>query len=306
MKHVLMFSGGIGSYAAGRKLYLAGLRPALLFADTLVEDQDTYRFLVEAAARLTGVPRSVWGGLASLWEGLPPLADMPRRKLHLRNLAEAARLALPDLHWVADGRTPWEVFTKERFLGNSRIAKCSHVLKQDVCRRWLRDNRSAADTTLHVGIHWSERERFDGQGAKPGIRQLWAPWTCSAPLCEPPLGAYQAMFADLAADGIARPLLYDLGATHNNCSGGCVKAGHASWANTLDKLPEVYAYNEAEEQKLRGYLDKDVAILRDRRGGQTRPLTLVEFRGRREGGSSCDPTDVGGCGCFTSDPDEKE
>jgi 3'-phosphoadenosine 5'-phosphosulfate sulfotransferase (PAPS reductase)/FAD synthetase len=40
--------------------------------------------------------------------------------------------------YLADGRTPWEVFKDKRFIGNSRTAHCSHVLKQDVFRQVVR------------------------------------------------------------------------------------------------------------------------------------------------------------------------
>jgi hypothetical protein len=46
-------------------------------------------------------------------------------------------------------------------------------------------------------------------------------------------------------------------------------------------------------------LGKDVAILRDRRGGQSRPLTLRAFRERLESDPKLfDADDEGACGCF--------
>ena len=52
MKHVVMFSGGAGSWAAAKRVAerhgTADL--TLLFTDTLMEDEDLYRFLHEAAA----------------------------------------------------------------------------------------------------------------------------------------------------------------------------------------------------------------------------------------------------------------
>ena len=52
MKHIVMFSSGIGSWAAARRL-VETVDPSdvtLLFADTLIEDEDNYRFLHEAAS----------------------------------------------------------------------------------------------------------------------------------------------------------------------------------------------------------------------------------------------------------------
>jgi 3'-phosphoadenosine 5'-phosphosulfate sulfotransferase (PAPS reductase)/FAD synthetase len=51
-----MFSGGVGSWAAARRVVEKhGTEDlVLLFADTLIEDEDTYRFLREAAANVGG------------------------------------------------------------------------------------------------------------------------------------------------------------------------------------------------------------------------------------------------------------
>lgn len=46
---VVLFSGGIGSWAAARRTVEAGFDTTLLFTDTLTEDEDTYRFLSQAA-----------------------------------------------------------------------------------------------------------------------------------------------------------------------------------------------------------------------------------------------------------------
>lgn len=55
--HVVQFSGGIGSWAAARRVAdKYGIENlVLLFADVLTEDPDTYRFNEDAATDL-GVP----------------------------------------------------------------------------------------------------------------------------------------------------------------------------------------------------------------------------------------------------------
>lgn len=52
--YVVMYSGGVGSWAAANRLP-AGSDVTLLFADTGIEDEDTYRFLYESAANV-GAP----------------------------------------------------------------------------------------------------------------------------------------------------------------------------------------------------------------------------------------------------------
>jgi hypothetical protein len=73
--------------------------------------------------------------------------------------------------------------------------------------------------------------------------------------------------------------------SHNNCAGMCVKGGQKHWLHLLEVFPDRYAEAEAREQQLRAELG-DVAILRERRGGVSRPLTLAELRGRQRARST--------------------
>lgn len=79
-----------------------------------------------------------------------------------------------------------------------------------------------------------------------------------------------------------------------------MKQGQGGFALLLQKRPEVYADWEWNEEQLRLHLGKPISILRDRRGGQTRPMTLREFRGRFACGDY-DKQEFGGCGCFIDD-----
>lgn len=248
-----MFSGGITSWAAASRV-LAEHNPTdvtLLFADTLVEDEDLYRFLDDAARDL-GVP----------------------------------------VTRVADGRTPQQVFADRRYLGNSQIAPCSALLKQKPARDWIEANCDPADTTVYVGIDWSEMHRL------PGIVRGWAPWTVRAPLCEPPYVDKRGWIAAARTAGLIEPRLYALGFAHNNCGGACVRGGQAQWAHLLRTFPERYASWEQHEQEMTELLGHPVAILRDRAGGTTRPLPLTVLRQRAE---AVDELDWGGCGCFTAE-----
>ena len=53
MKYVVMYSGGVGSWAAAKRLPPEDM--TLLFADTKIEDEDLYRFLDESAKNV-GAP----------------------------------------------------------------------------------------------------------------------------------------------------------------------------------------------------------------------------------------------------------
>lgn len=54
MEYVVSYSGGLGSFAAAHRLMHAhpDARITLVFADTLIEDEDLYRFLRESASAL--------------------------------------------------------------------------------------------------------------------------------------------------------------------------------------------------------------------------------------------------------------
>lgn len=260
--HVVMFSGGLGSWAAAsrvRERYPSDSIIAL-FADTLIEDEDLYRFLPEAAASVG---------------------------------AELVR--------IADGRTPWQVFRDERFLGNSRVDPCSKILKRKLCDAWLTANCDPSDTVVYVGIDWSESHRFERTRERMGSLG----WRVEAPLCDPPVSSPRSRLADLSAAGIAPPRLYAIGFEHNNCGGFCVKGGQAAFATLLRQMPERYREHERQEESLRSELG-DVAIMRDRSGGQTSPLTMRAFRERVEAGQSYDLFDFGACGCFTPDTTTQE
>lgn len=259
MQHIVMFSGGVGSWAAAKRVAEKHGTDnlILLFADTLIEDEDLYRFIEEAA-------KNVGGKLVR----------------------------------VAEGRDPWQLFKDRNFISNSRVAHCSHILKQDVCRKWLKDNCDPENTTLYLGIDWSEEHRFVVAEKK------WLPWKCQAPLTDPPYLLKEEMIQHLSEEGINPPRLYALGFSHNNCGGFCVKAGQAQFKRLLEVFPERFRYHEEMEQGARKQINKDVAILRDRRGGVTKPLTLRELRHRVENDGQVDEFDWGGCGCFVDDDTE--
>jgi len=49
--------------------------------------------------------------------------------------------------------------------------------------------------------------------------------------------------------GVETPDAYNIGLGHNNCSGGCVRAGLGHWAQLLRCRPQVYADREDMERR---------------------------------------------------------
>lgn len=251
MKHIVSFSGGLGSWMAAKRVAERyGTEDLiLLFANTLMEDEDLYRFLQEAAENVGG-----------------------------------------DFIGIEDGRHLWEVFRDERIL-NHRLDPCSRILKRDLLDRWVRFHYTPDECIRYVGIDWTEEHRLER------MIHRFAPYKVEAPLCDPPYLSKQDIRDCLAAEGIELPRLYRLGFPHNNCGGFCIKAGQAQFALLLRTFPDRYRYHEEKEQELIAELGDGAYILRDRRGGITKPLTLRAFRERLEATGEHDKQEWGGCGC---------
>lgn len=219
-----------------------------------------------------------------------------------RFLEEAAKNVGGTLVKIADGRTPWQVFRDVRFLGNTRADPCSRILKRELALSWLTNNCDSAHTTVYIGL-----EVMDEHRAEPTReRYAAAGWRCEFPMLERPYLSRGGIYAWLKAEGLRRPGLYDDGFEHNNCGGGCVKAGQGHFAMLLRTRPHVYARWEREESALRDDLG-DVAILRDRTKGTVKPLPLSELRWRIEAVPDnqrelLERSQIGGCGCFTDSP----
>jgi hypothetical protein len=259
MKHVVMYSGGIGSWAAAKRVIERhGTEDTiLLFTDTKIEDEDLYRFLNETAIKL-GV----------------------------------------DLVWLEDGRDPWQVFKDVRWIGNSRIAQCSHLLKQKIAREWVEANFKPDEVTLYVGIDWTEIHRL------PSIENNWKPYTIQAPMTESPYWDKHEMLKDLKRAGIRKPRLYDMGFTHNNCGGFCVRGGQGHFINLLQEKRDLYLYHETKELEMQNFLGRtDISILTRTVNGKEVTLTLRQLREEWDAGlgNQIDLLDIGGCGCFAFD-----
>lgn len=196
---------------------------------------------------------------------------------------------------IADGRNPWEIFKDERMIGNSRMDPCSKILKRELLDRWVNENAPTA--VRYYGLDWTEEDRFTRLRTRM-MEKGYTEEQIQAPMMWEPLVDKPDMLMDLVKLGIKLPHLYELGFPHNNCGGFCIKAGQAQFRLLLETMPERYKYHEEQEQKMREFLEKDVSVLRDRRGGTTKPLTLKNFRIRLQSENGAhDPHDWGGCGC---------
>jgi hypothetical protein len=98
--------------------------------------------------------------------------------------------------------------------------------------------------------------------------------------------------------------MYADGYPHANCGGACILAGIKQWSGLLRDDPVLFAYHEQKEQEFLAELRKrgrtEITILKDRRGGEVRNLSLQQLREELEQGIR-KPTDtwkVSTCSCM--------
>lgn len=252
--HNISLSGGYGSGVSALAAHHYGIPFRLIFADTLIEDGDLYRFN--------------------------------------KDISEA--VDKPIIHLI-DGRTPWEVFVDKRWIGNSRTAHCSQILKTDRVKEWLSSN-AEIDEPLVLGMDWSEMDRIER------AQRNWSPRPVVSLLNR--FKIYRPDYQKwLDRYGVEGPRLYKFGYPHNNCGGMCVRAGQAQFATLLTTNPKRYAHHEKQmEETMRKIGPTAKPFLKRTVKGETEYLTMKDFRELHERGEiKVDPYDFGGCGCFVDE-----
>lgn len=267
VKYLSNFSGGACSFwALKREIERHGKENVIpLFADTLIESPDLYDF-----------NRRV--------------EDMLQIKIRR----------------ICVGLTPWELFRKEGLIGNDRFPICSTKLKREPLNEWMQTHYEMSEeqsnflfepATVSLGFDWTEGHRVTDFQAQ------WPGWRLSAPMTEAPFWDKCRIIEETVKLGFKRPLLYELGFPHNNCGGACVKAGISHFVQLYNRLPVVFRKWRDEEQltqqdfKTRGVSSWEFTVLKDRRGGTPKPLSLASLEQRILSGETFDKYDWGGCGC---------
>jgi 3'-phosphoadenosine 5'-phosphosulfate sulfotransferase (PAPS reductase)/FAD synthetase len=122
MKHIVLFSGGIASWAASKRVVAehGAKNTILLFTDTKTEDPDLYRFIGDAQKNIGA-----------------------------------------ELVTLADGRDVWQVFKDVGYMGNSRHDPCSRILKRELADKWIKERYSPDECIMYIGITWDEMHRYD-------------------------------------------------------------------------------------------------------------------------------------------------
>jgi len=221
--HIIFFSGGKSSFSVADwvKTNYPDDNILLYFTDTMWENDDLYRFIYQAADRME----------------LPMLTH-------------------------ANGLNPIELMFEKKLVYNSRIGDCSKLLKMKVSRdflkkgieppivKWRNKDRLKQEdfitgATLYFGIGWDEEHR-----AGP-IQKNWQPFDVVFPMIDEMIDNA----ATLNKYNLRQPVLYDLGFTHNNCNGRCVKAGQGHHRNLKEKMPDEFKKLMEQEHHLKVCVD---------------------------------------------------
>lgn len=153
---------------------------------------------------------------------------------------------------LSDGRNPEDLFYDIRLLGNNRVPVCSRVLKAEQLQKYV----SAGDI-VYFGIEQNESHRAQRISA---IYDTFGV-TCVFPLLSQTISKTEIM-QTVESWGIEIPQMYKDGFTHNNCSGGCVRAGVRQWRHLLEKYPDVYAERERVETEFSDFIGKPVTFMK--------------------------------------------
>lgn len=181
---------------------------------------------------------------------------------------------------LSDGRNPLQVAEDKQLIPNDHIAPCARILKIDLLN--AHDHTGLKPVTVLIGLDWREQHRVRRR------RDQYAPLAPEGifvdfPLLWEPIETRRYYDVVMKHDwGITPPRLYDLGFTHNNCGGRCVRQGAAEWLRLKRYFPERFTEvrDWEQAQRAKGGPRATFAILRDRRGGETHPMSLAELEVR--------------------------
>ena len=192
---------------------------------------------------------------------------------------------------VADGRTPFEVFKDERFMGNTRKDPCSKILKRKLLKKTVKQMFKPDQVNVHLGIDYSECHRMID------VVEKSAPYIYRSTLIEDGRIIHKSFSEQF---GIKRPRLYDWGLGHNNCGGFCVKAGLGHYKALFNANPDRYKEFEEKELEVYVHIGGTYPFLKKQTKGVKERLTLKDYRLRfleTNLVTEEESLEFGGCGC---------
>lgn len=278
MKHIVNLSGGMGSFAEAKECVdRYGKENVLcLFADTLMEDEDLYRFLKEIIEFL-GVE------LVTLCYGKTPWELFEAKRFVANSRVDlCSSLLKRELlnNWVGDNFG----YDSEEQITKSDGTPCYFDDGRPIMRSVRRINAE-----VHLGIDFSEEHRLKK------TKEIMYPWIYRSTLVEDG----RIIHKDYSEQfGIKKPRLYSMGFGHNNCGGFCVKAGLGHFKILYEQMPERYKEHEDTEIRLAESVGT-LPFLKKTINNKVHYLTLRDYREKylEAGKAEEDKFDIGGCAC---------
>lgn len=189
-----------------------------------------------------------------------------------RFLSELEKRAGVPIECLSDGRDIWDVFMQHRILRVMKAGgacKASVELKQLPLAKYVKDRYTPDECVIATGLDWMEPERQER------LAKRLAPYDTMFPLNDAPRLSRCEIIAKLEEYGLPTPEVYAKGWPHNNCGFyGCIMAGQRQWAGLLYDYPEAFGRSMNKENEFREKVNDNFAILRDRRGGESKPYPL--------------------------------
>lgn len=185
------------------------------------------------------------------------------------------------------GKTPADVSEDQHMIFNSRVAKCTQVLKTQPILEYAKTLK-APDTRVYMCIGFNIGDRYDKtRGGKPYGR-LPAPvhnWQKEGIYVKYPLWYYPRITnvrAYVESYGLTVPNIYNKREEgYNitaNCGGGCFKAGKKHWRGLLQINRERFLERALWENDMRKRPQySNYAILTKTENGIKRPYPLLEL-----------------------------
>lgn len=195
-------------------------------------------------------------------------------KDNIRFMEEIAEYIGIEITRIYDGRTPEEVFFQQKFLGNARFAKCSEELKVKQTLIYTENLRlQGYEPILYFGIGPHEKHRADNLTRHYEHFPL-EPIKCVFPMIDSISADCKAKYIIENEWKIKLPRMYELGFSHANCGGRCVRGGLHHYARLYLIWPRQYLNQEEMEIKFNTQFKMAVSILKK----DGKPYTLKEFR----------------------------
>lgn len=292
MKTIASVSGGLGSLAALKLALEQGDDVEAVFADV----------------KGTGYSH-FWSDLTSVEVLLQERFGGESRDTYRFLYQIAHALDIP-IERLEDGRSIWAVFAQYRafrlFVNGRFFCKASDILKREVIAQYIEKKHSPGTYRIALGMGVLEPHRIKAATGYWRHRLGWDVEVYS-PIAEHFTRTGKAiencdMIEWCNSQEIELPEAYKENLIHNNCNEVCSQAGQTQYAHVYRRHYDRYMYAAWQEYRIQTVLGVNATILKDERGGKTRPMSLLAFADRVEAGDVNERNSGGSCACFTYFP----